>query len=100
AEMAEDDAADRPREIAGGKGTEGNDQRDERRGIRKDGVGDVFRENSENHEIVELERAAEAGEQHDAPAANADACGVRRHRVHRGNYMRTVADQTRTSCGR
>jgi hypothetical protein len=35
-------------------------------------VGDVLREDAEDDEVVELERAAEAGEQHDAPASRAD----------------------------
>ena len=67
--MAEDDAADRPREIAGGKRRERRHQRDERiAALGKTAVGDVAREHAEDDEVVELERAAEAGEQHDPPA--------------------------------
>ena len=77
--VAEDDAADRPREVAGRKCRERRHQRYERRAAGKDGVGDVAREDAEDDEVVELERAAEAGEQHDAPAGGGDAIAPRRY---------------------
>src|SRR5204863_7130240 len=40
-------------------------QRHGRRGVGEDGVGDVLGEHAEDDEVVELERAAEAGEQDD-----------------------------------
>jgi hypothetical protein len=71
--MAEHDAADRPREIAGGKRGKRGHQGRERRARGKDGVGDVTGEDAEDDEVVELERAAQAGKQHDAPAGSRDA---------------------------
>ena len=77
--MTEHDAADGTREVARGERRERNHQRDERRGIGKDRVGDVLCENTEDDEIVELERAAQAREQHDTPTGRADAArGERR----------------------
>ena len=73
AEVAEDDAADWAGQVAGREGGERHHQGDERRRIGEDGVGDVFREDAEDDEVVELERAAEAGEQHDSPPCRADA---------------------------
>jgi len=67
--VAEHDAADRPREIAGRERGKRGHQRHERRAAGKQRVGYVAREDAEDDEIVELQRAAEAGEQYDSPAA-------------------------------
>src|SRR5262249_34964640 len=74
---------DRASEIAGGERGERRHQRDDRRRGRKDGVPDVLREDPEDDEVVELERAAEAGEEHDPPALGAQPIprrGQRRER--------------------
>ena len=72
--VAEDDAADRPGEVAGRERGKRRHQRDERRSAGKERVGDVAREDAEDDEVVELERAAEAGEQNDAPAGGIHYC--------------------------
>jgi hypothetical protein len=69
AEAAEHEAADGPREIADGKRREGEHQRHERVAAREDGLPDLPREDAEDHEVVVLEGAAQAGKQHHAPAA-------------------------------
>jgi hypothetical protein len=66
--MAEEEAADRPRQVPGGKGREGGHQRNEQRAGGKDRRGDVAREDSEHDEVVELERAAETREDDDLPS--------------------------------
>ena len=71
--MAEHDATEGTRQIASGERGKRHYQGDERRGIREDGVGDVFREDAEDDEVVELEGATEAREQDDAPGS----CGHR-----------------------
>jgi hypothetical protein len=80
AKVAEDDTAGRASQVAGREGRERNHQRDQGRWVREDGVGDVLREDTEDDEVVELERSAEAGQQHDAPARSADTCRVARRR--------------------
>ena len=74
--VTENDAADRPREVAGGKGAERRHQRHDRRCARKERVGNVLREDAEDDEVVELEGAAQTGEQNNAPA-----CGAQRRRT-------------------
>ena len=78
AKVAEDDAADRAGEIAGRERGKRGHQRNERRAAGKKRVGNVAREDAENDEVVELQRAAEAGEQDDAPAAR---CHERSRRI-------------------
>ena len=73
--VTEDDTAEGPDQVAGGKGRERRHQRDQQRAARKNRVGDVAGEDAENDEIVELERAAKAGEQDDAPARGGHAVG-------------------------
>ena len=91
AEMAEDDPTDGPREIADGKRRERRDQRDKRRGIREDRVRDVLGEYAEDHEIVELERAAETGQQDDSPAG-LGRCGRLSRAHYRSGTSTTLID--------
>jgi hypothetical protein len=70
--VAEDDAADRPGEVAGRKGRKRRHQRDDRVAGGKHRRCDVSGEHAEDHEVVELERAAKTGQQHDPPAGGVD----------------------------
>src|SRR5438094_5202354 len=69
AETAEHEAADRPGKIADRERRERHHQGDERILARKKGAADLRREDAEDHEVVVLERAAEAGEQNHPPGA-------------------------------
>jgi hypothetical protein len=76
AEMAEDDAADRAGEIADREDRERQDERNERIARGKEGRADILGEHRVDDEIVEFERAAEAGEEDDAPLGPAHAGAV------------------------
>ena len=69
------DAAERARQVAHGKRRERRHQRRDRRRAGEYGRGDVAGEHAEDDEVVELERAAKAGQQHDAPSGRGDAIG-------------------------
>ena len=78
--MAEHDAADRPRQVAGGERRRKTAISETSGSVgRKYRVGDVAREDAEDDEVVELERAAEAGEQDDPPAGGCDAIRICGH---------------------
>ena len=70
AKVAEHNAAERPREIAGGKRGERGHERHQRGAAWKERISNIAGEDAEDDEIVELERAAKAREQYDAPAAD------------------------------
>ena len=73
AKVAEDDAADRSREVADREGAERHHQRHQRRRVGKNRVRDVFGEDTEDDEVVELQCPAEAGEQDNPPPGRTDA---------------------------
>ena len=74
------DTADRPRQVADCERGERHDQRDDRVvGGSEHGLADVAREHAEDHEVVKLERAAEAGEEDDPPAGRSDPIGICGH---------------------
>jgi hypothetical protein len=78
--VREDDAADRPGEIADRECRKRHDQLDDRVVAgRKDRRADVAREHAEDDEVVKLEGAAEAGQQNDPPAGGRDAIRSRCH---------------------
>jgi hypothetical protein len=66
-EVAEDDAADRPREVTDGKTRVGKHLRDQGVGRWEECRTDRRSEHAEHHEIVEFQRATEASEQDHAP---------------------------------
>src|SRR5690349_10631502 len=76
--MTEDNTADGTCEVAGSKRRKRSHERGDRRSARKERIGDIAREDAEDDEIVELQRAAKAGQEDDAPAllAEAPACGL------------------------
>ena len=84
--VTEDDTAEGADQVAGGKGRERRHQRDEQRAARKNRIGDVPGENAEHDEVVEFERAAEAGEQDDAPAGGCHAAGGAGRRTTRDSF--------------
>ncbi len=88
--VAEDDAADRAREIAGREGGKRGHERGERRTGRENRGGDVGCEDAEDDEVVELERAPKTREQYDAPAGAGQSlrCAGRRRRSTNGHGER------------
>ena len=71
--VAENDAADRTRQVAGRERGKRGHQRHDWRRARKDRLSDVAGKDAEDHEVVELERPAETGQQDDAPACGGHA---------------------------
>jgi hypothetical protein len=67
ADMAEEDATQRPREIADREYAEGHDQRHGRVVVGVEIAADVLRELAVDDEVVEFERAAQTGQQNHAP---------------------------------
>ncbi len=75
AEMTEYDAAHRAGDVPHGKHHEGLQQLGQRIGFGKERSADVLRKGAEHHEVVELERPAQAREDDDAPLGTSESRG-------------------------